>query len=73
MRIHPQIQQFIKKINKTLNSAIDEGDIRKLKEAGATATEAAITLHLGFNYSLENAETYIHTFDLFPSEECRML
>ncbi|HQV87124.1 MAG TPA: hypothetical protein PKZ90_14400 [Chitinophagaceae bacterium] len=40
-----------------------------LWESGSTATEAAIVLHLGFNFSLVNAETYIRALQLWESED----
>ena len=68
MIIHPKISHFIAILNKGNSNSIDENDIKKLWESGATATEAAIVLHLGFNFQLANAETYIYAFQLWQPE-----
>ena len=70
MIVHPKIENFI--------NCIREGgyDIANRKEEalnvlwsiGATATEAAITLHLGFNYPLAEAEKLIRSSQLWEPE-----
>lgn len=69
MIIHPKIKHLIDALKKDNNSSIDENDVKNLWESGTTATEAAIVLHLGFNFSLVNAETYIQAFQLWPPED----
>lgn len=69
MIIHPKIQHFITMIHKSREAQIDDKDAKKLWQCGATATEAAITLHLGFNFSLADAEKYIKALQLWKPEE----
>ena len=68
MTIHPKIKHIIGEIKNSGYDTIHESNIEALWKTGATATEAAITLHLGFNYELKDAEDLIRKSDLWEPE-----
>ncbi|RAJ08769.1 hypothetical protein LX64_01423 [Chitinophaga skermanii] len=70
MNIHPRIKEFYEYLV-TLNiAALTKQDLLlKLKEKGATPTEAAITLYQGFDIPLEESEDIMGELQLFPQEE----
>lgn len=68
MTIHSKIKNFIKIIKRKRQDSIDENDLKILYEGGATATEAAITLHLGFDFSDVNAERFVKYSQLWQPE-----
>ena len=72
MRIHPQIRKFIDVLKE---AGIDELSGKEkealsiLKDNGATQTEAVITIHLGFNIILGEAEKIVYPSKVWERED----
>lgn len=70
MKLHPRIQELSKIIEEQDSEMLLSIEtLKKLLAYGATATEAAITLHLAFNVSDEKASEFVLNSNLFPIEE----
>ena len=69
MLLHPVIQKFSLLIQDEENDLLSDVVLNKLLEAGATATEATMVLHLAFDVNLENAEEFVFNSGIFPKEE----
>lgn len=70
MKLHPKILELsnVIKAHKP-NTLLSIETLNILLEHGATATEAAITLHLGFDIEDEEASKFVLESHLFPPEE----
>jgi hypothetical protein len=70
-RLHPRIEKFynLLKENFETKELPNVKALNILKAAGATATEAAITFHLGFNIEESEADTKVRASGIFPYED----
>lgn len=70
MKLHPRIVELSEVIkNQGSDALLSIATLKLLREYGATATEAAITLHLGYGVNDEEASRFVSDSKLFAVEE----
>ena len=68
--MHPRIKELFESLQeKHINSPLSRDTFEFLKEIGSTQTEAIVTLHLGFNISLESAQNAIYESNIWEYED----
>jgi len=70
MKLHPRIKEFYDALRDfNPSDLLSVVVLNFLKDHGATATEATMVFHLGYEIKLEDAEDFVFDSDIFPSEE----
>lgn len=68
--LHPKIDDFFRVILVSKpDTILSEQVLKILKSKEATATEAAIVLHMGFDVDLDEASDFVAISNMFPYEE----
>lgn len=68
--MHPRIEELYKLIlNSKAENVLDIEVLNLLKDGGATRTEAAITLHLGFKVNASEADDFVIQSKVWQAEE----
>lgn len=70
MKLHPRIKALYEALQGLNPSELLSMEVLSfLKEKDATATEATMVLHLGYEIKLEDAEDFVFDSNVFPKEE----
>lgn len=70
MKLHPRIKELYEAVEKLpIPKALDLELLRQFKVLGATQTEAIITLHMGLNIPLKEAEQFVFQSRIWEPEE----
>ena len=70
MILHPVIQKFSNLILEgELNNLFDNKILKRLQDAGASATEATMVLHLGYKMDIKEVEEFVFNSGIFPEAE----
>lgn len=69
-KLHPRIEELYDSLKKLNPSDLLSTEVLCfLEDQGASATEATMVLHLGYEVGLEDAERCIFSSNIFPAEE----
>lgn len=70
MKLHPRIEELSNLLQElSPNELTSQKGFLILRNTGATATEAAIALHLCFNIPEDEADSKVRSSGIFPTEE----